>query len=91
MLTTNGETPISGFSKFKRQLDARCQIAPWKLQQDLRRSASTYMNESGADPWIVETILNHKLAGVAAVYNHAKYMAQKRAALEAWAAVVTGA
>ena len=53
VLTTNGETPISGFSKAKRALDAAmlklaqaddegAEIIPWRLH-DLRRSMATHM------------------------------------------------
>jgi len=63
-------------------------IAPWRIH-DLRRTVSTGMNELGTEPHIVEAVLGHKVAGVAGVYNRAKYEAAKRSALEAWAAHVT--
>jgi len=51
------------------------------------------MNESpplglGIQPHIVEAVLNHisgTRGGVAGVYNKALYLAEKRAALDAWA------
>ena len=62
-------------------------IQPWRIH-DLRRTASTGMNELGTEPHIVEAVLGHTIKGVAGVYNRAKYEAAKRAALEAWGAHV---
>lgn len=72
-------------------------LEPWRIH-DLRRTMSTVMiDELDIPPHIVEALLNHisgHKAGVAGTYNHAKYRAQKRRALEAWAdyldAIVTG-
>jgi integrase len=87
VLSNTGAKPLCGFPKFKTMLDARCPLSKSWVLQDLRRSLSTGMNEAGVDPWIVESILNHKghKAGVAGIYNHARYLVQKRAALETWA------
>ncbi len=88
VLTTNGTAPISGWTKTKAEIDKSAGIAPWTIH-DLRRTASTGMNELGTDPHIVEAVLGHKVKGVAGVYNKAKYEAAKRIALEAWGAHVT--
>lgn len=43
------------------------------------------------DPYVIETILNHKtgtIRGVARVYNRAKYIREKRVALDSWGAYV---
>jgi integrase len=87
VFSTTGTTPVSGWSKAKKQIDQHCKIPAWRLH-DLRRTASTGMNELGVDPHIVEAVLGHKVRGVAGVYNKAKYEAAKRAALEAWGAHV---
>jgi integrase len=105
IFTTNGKTPISGFSKSKMALDAEMAkiagkpIKPWKIH-DLRRTFSTLLNESpddgglGVAPHIVEALLNHisggTKSGVAGTYNKAKYLSEKRAALERWAAHIEG-
>jgi len=72
----------------KRILDAGLGIAPWRLH-DIRRSVATHLGELGiAQPHIVETLLNHlsgHRAGVAGVYQRARYENECRAALEAWA------
>jgi len=93
LFSTNLTTPISGFSKMKRQLDAAVTklnggkpLAEWKLH-DIRRSVSTGMGDLGVDPHVIEKVLNHTviIAGVAATYNKAAYRAEKAAALERWA------
>lgn len=87
--TTNGVTPISGWGKVKRRLDAAMgNVPPWRIH-DLRRTAATGMAELGIPPHIVESCLNHisgHRAGVAGTYNRAQYGSEKREALERWAA-----
>jgi len=79
-----------GFTKWdhaKKQLDQRVGIAPWRLH-DLRRSAATYMAELGVLPHVIEQTLNHvsgHKAGVAGVYNRARYTDEMRSALQRWA------
>jgi integrase len=89
---------FSGWSKSKTTLDARIAEAlgeplPHWTVHDLRRSASTVMADRlGVLPHIVEAILNHvsgHRAGVAGVYNRARYAAEMREALERWAEHVT--
>ena len=50
----------------------------------------TVMNEKlGIAPHIVEAVINHisgHKAGVAGKYNHANYSAERKAALDMWAA-----
>ena len=59
----------------------------WTLH-DLRRTFSTWANETGIEPHVVEAVLNHVSGaakrGVAGVYNRASYRTQKAAALAAW-------
>jgi len=96
--TTTGNTPISGFTKAKFDVDAgilelakkenvKVVIPAWTLH-DLRRTAATGMARLGYPIHVVEAVLNHKsgtISGVAAVYNRHDYAAEKRAALEGWA------
>jgi integrase len=101
IFTTNGRTPVSGFSKAKKALDAEmAKIAgqpmePWCVH-DLRRTFSTILNESPEDgglgiaPHIVEALLNHAKSGVAGTYNKAAYLSEKRAALARWAVHIEG-
>lgn len=51
---------------------------------DLRRTASTRLNEMGFDKRWVEKQLNHEEGGVSGVYNRAEYAEQRRAMLQRW-------
>jgi Helix-turn-helix domain len=92
----SGDPPrgFSGWSKSKTALNARIAKAlgeplPHWTVHDLRRSASTMMaDQLGVLPHIVEAILNHvsgHRAGVAGVYNRARYATEMREALQRWA------
>jgi integrase len=95
------EAGFSGWSRCKARLDRRITDMtgkppiPWTLH-DLRRTVSTWLNESGTEPHIVEAVLNHVPTSkrkVAGVYNKASYREPKRAALARWAdhiAEITG-
>ena len=87
LFTTTGTTPISGFSKFKAQLDDAMETnEPWRVH-DLRRTCVTGMAELGVQPHVIEAVVNHvsgHKGGVAGVYNRAAYAPEKKAALELW-------
>jgi integrase len=61
---------------------------------DLRRTAATFMAESGEMDEVIDAIMNHAKQGVIKVYSQLKYDKQKQAALESWArkleAITTG-
>ena len=62
-------------------------MAPWTIH-DLRRTCATGMAELAVPPHIIEAVLNHvsgHKAGVAGIYNRARYEGEMRAALERWA------
>ena len=90
---------FSGWSKAKTELDKRITKAlgsplpDWRIH-DLRRTAATVMADRlGVLPHIVEAILNHvsgHRAGVAGVYNRARYEGGMRDALNRWADHVVG-
>jgi integrase len=42
-----------------------------------RRTFATLANENGAEPFIVERALNHKMQRVKSVYNHAEYVDER--------------
>jgi integrase len=100
VLTTTGETAVSGFSRAKRRLDTAMMKAKrqefgkrkgdatprWTLH-DLRRTAATGMARLKFPPHVVDKILNHvsgNIRGVAAIYNRFEYIEERRAALTAW-------
>ncbi|MET3824562.1 integrase [Sphingomonas sp. PvP055] len=93
--TSNGRTPISGFSKTKIRLDefvaARGDpIAPWRFH-DIRRSVATHMVRLGVTETVVGRILNHAPQGVTArVYALHSYAPEKREALQLWATEING-
>jgi integrase len=92
VFSTNGRTPISGWSKTKKKLDAKMDTRPWRLH-DLRRTCATRMAEIGIMPHIVEACLNHvsgAKASVAGVYNHAAYAPEKKSAFKRWASHIEG-
>ena len=91
-----GAGSFSGWSRAKLALDRRiaeiagAPLAPWRLH-DLRRTAATRMADLGVQPHVIEAALNHvsgAKAGVAGIYNRALYSAEKRQALDLWAAHV---
>lgn len=91
-----GAGGFSGWSRCKERLDERIaeaghKLAPWTLH-DLRRTLSTGMHDDlKILPHVVEAVLNHysgHRAGVAGTYNKATYLAEKRQALDLWAARV---
>lgn len=79
----------TNWSGHKATLDRRLNgvVGEWRLH-DLRRTAATVMAELGVLPHIIEAILNHvsgHRAGVAGIYNRAKYEPEMRHALQVWA------
>lgn len=94
IFTTNGRSPVSGFTRAKDRLDAEMKVLaedaeiPAFTIHDLRRTAATGMAGLGFPPHVVEAVLNHRSGtrrGVAGVYNRFAYTEEKAAALEAWA------
>lgn len=57
---------------------------------DLRRTASTHLNEAGFQSDVIEKALNHTMGGVRGVYNRAEYAPQRRDMLQQWADMVDG-
>jgi integrase len=92
VFTTNGTTPVSGWSKIKNRLDAAIKIPPWRLH-DLRRTFVTGLAELGIRPDVIELTVNHisgLRGGIAGVYNRSELLPERRAALERWATHVQG-
>ena len=51
---------------------------------DLRRTASTHLNEQGFNRDAIEKCLNHSALGVRAVYNKAEYAEERERMLQKW-------
>ena len=99
VFTTTGESPISGFSKYKRQLDTRMlrelaardpqpgTLQPW-TNHDLRRTARSLMSRSGVEPDHAERALGHVIGGVRGIYDRHAFEREKARAFEALAELV---
>ncbi|MBW4056721.1 MAG: site-specific integrase [Proteobacteria bacterium] len=51
---------------------------------DLRRTAATFMAQSGAMDEVIDAVLNHAKQGVIKVYNQYRYDKEKQQTLETW-------
>ena len=56
---------------------------------DFRRTARSHLAALGVQPHIAERCLNHKLKGVEGIYDRHDYFDERKAALNAWAALLT--
>lgn len=95
-LSLGRATAPSGFGKAKARLDAllaeEAPLPAWTLH-DLRRTVATGLQRRGTPLEITEAVLNHvsgSRGGIVGVYQRYAWAAEKRAALEAWAAHVVG-
>lgn len=55
---------------------------------DLRRTARTHLEALGFAPHVAERCLNHKIKGVEGIYNRHDYFEERKAALNAWGALL---
>jgi integrase len=89
-----GPNGFTMWGEGKLALDRRLgdSVEPWRIH-DIRRTVATVMSEKlDILPHVVEAVLNHQSghkAGVAGVYNRAKYAAEVKRALALWADYVT--
>lgn len=65
----------------------KSQIEPFTIH-DLRRTASTHLNELGFLENAIEASLNHKIAGIRGVYNKAIYQTQRTEMMQKWSDIV---
>ena len=99
LFTTNGDSPVSGWSKVKRQLDALMnetaarqgkEVPPWRIH-DLRRTTASGMARIGVQLPVIEKVLNHtsgSFGGIVGVYQRHDFAVEKREALSKWAGEV---
>jgi integrase len=87
VFSTDGRSPISGFSTFKLKFDAACGVAGWRLH-DLRRTARSLLSRAGISPDVGERCLGHRIAGIRGVYDQHSYISEMRHAFEALAAQI---
>ena len=83
-----GTNCFCGFSKSKRQLDAKLQnVAPWTIH-DLRRTGRSLMSRAGVSSEHAEKIMGHVVAGVEGVYDRFQYDQAKADALAKLATLI---
>jgi integrase len=87
IFTTDGRSPVSGFSTFKLKFDAACGVKDWRLH-DLRRTARSLMSRAGVAPDIAERCLGHAITGVRGVYDRHSYIGEMRQGFEALASQI---
>lgn len=87
VFTHDGERPLGGFSKFKREFDKLCGVKAWKIH-DLRRTARSLMSRAGVDPDHAERATGHVIPGIRGTYDLYEFRDEKRRALEALAAQI---
>lgn len=97
VFTTDGESPISGFSKFKRAFDKAVNKAlanedgkplpNWTLH-DLRRTARSLMSRAGVPSDHAERCMGHVIGGVRGTYDRYGYYDEKVKAIEALAGII---
>jgi integrase len=94
----DGGKPIDGSSHTKDQIQAALSrsstnIRDWRFH-DFRRTGVTALAGLNVAPHIADKLLNHvtgSIQGVAAVYQRHEFMAERKAALDAWAKFVIAA
>ena len=99
VFTQSGDHAISGYSAFKRRLDAAVTLArteagfeplePWTVH-DLRRTVATEMGRLGVARFTISRVLNHSDRSVTGIYDRHSYLAEKRAAMDTWGEYLTG-
>lgn len=90
--------PVTAFSYAKEEIAAGLTAAgeavpDWTLH-DFRRAGVTALADMGFPPHVCDRLLNHitgSIQGVAAVYQRAEFLPERRKALDAWAAFLTDA
>jgi integrase len=87
VFTTDGVSPISGFSKFKAAFDKASGTDGWTLH-DCRRTARSLMSRAGVPSDHAERCLGHVIGGVRGVYDRHAYHTEKQQAFEALAGII---
>jgi integrase len=90
VFSLNGMKHIRAWSHAKSRLDELVEIAPWRIH-DLRRTTATGLQKLKTPLQVTEAILGHTAgsrAGVIGIYQRHDYADEKRAALETWGAHV---
>lgn len=73
----------NAFNTAQKAALALTDLPPFTVH-DLRRTASTHLNEQGFNSDAIEACLNHSARGVRGVYNKAKYERERIEMLQKW-------
>lgn len=73
----------NAFNTAQKAALALTDLPPFTVH-DLRRTASTHLNEQGFHSDAIEACLNHTMRGVRGVYNKAKYEKERIDIMEKW-------
>lgn len=88
-----GKAAFAGWSKCKAKLDKDSGVTGWRLH-DLRRTVATGLQRLGVRLEVTEAVLNHvsgTRGGIVGIYQRHDWKAEKRAALDGWAAHIEAA
>lgn len=88
----NAQKPVTAFSYAKDEIVAGIaagggSVSDWTFH-DFRRAGVTALADMGFAPHVCDRLLNHvtgSIQGVAAVYQRAEFMPERKKALDAWA------
>lgn len=84
-LSKKGASPVLSSSTLRKALASLGYDNDVIVPHGFRGTASTFLNEMGFAPAYVEKQLAHEQkTGVAAAYNHAEYLQQRREMMQAW-------
>ncbi len=88
-----GKVMFGNWSKSKSGLDKAAGVTGWRLH-DLRRTVATGLQRLGVRLEVTEAVLNHvsgSRGGIVGIYQRHDWAAEKRTALDGWAAHVVAA
>jgi len=85
LFSLNGKKPYAGHSRLKRIIDRRSGVKGWTLH-DLRRAVRTQLSALQVPADIRARVLGHAKVGMDRVYDLHDFKAEKKAALQRWAA-----
>lgn len=83
-----GKVPFGNWSKSKTALDMASGVTGWRVH-DLRRTVATGLQRLGVRLEVTEAVLNHisgTRGGIVGIYQRHDWAAEKRDALDRWAA-----
>jgi len=83
--TTDGERPVSGYSRAKARADKGSKVSGWTWH-DLRRTGRTALSRLKVPEVVAERVLNHiEGSRLKRIYNLHEFEEEKRDALDRWA------